>query len=209
MNRIPQSAPRGDDAALPDPETGFTLVEVLLASFLSVVVLALAGWMLLTAFSGGRDVAGSTTSASQAQLVAVSVSGAVRTSTGLSLTSFAGTGQLLRATEGAFDAAGNATGWVCRAWAVTSDGRAYTARSAAAIPAPLAQAASAFDGWTLLASGLAPGRTPGQVITLTGQRVELSILATSTIADGAPALVATSVAAQPLTDTQLAGAPAC
>ncbi len=190
-------------------DDGITLVELLIACFLLVGVTASAGWILVASLNGGKNVTGSGTASSQAQILADSIAGGVRSATGVTLTSFATDGQLLRATQGVFDATGAATSWSCRAWAITDDGRAYAMRSATHIPDPASQLQSDFAaaGWTFLGGGLEPSPTGGDILSLTGSSVGVS--ARGDGGGGSPALVVTSVTVQPLTAAQTSGAPSC
>ncbi len=182
-------------------------MELLIASGLMVGVLGIVGWMLVASLNGGKQVTGSGNASSQAQILADSVAGGVRSATGVALVPLATDGQLLRATQGTFDATGTATDWTCRAWVVTADGRAYTLRSSSAIPTPAGQSAADLAGWTILATGLEPIASGAAILTLTGSSV--GVAARGDGSGGSPALVDTSVTVQPLSTTQLSGAPTC
>jgi len=174
---------KGDDHG----DAGFTFAELLIASMLTVGVLILSGWMLLASLYGGRDVTTSGTVSSQAQLVANSIRTGIASAADVSLVAFASTGQLLKAATVEFDASGEPQlPWTCQYWAITADGRAYTKHSATATPVPGVQAATAFSGWTLLASSLEPVASE-PILSYSGTSV--GIKARSDAEGGAPAFV--------------------
>ncbi len=204
--------------ALRRRDDGVTLVELIIASFLLVGVAASAGWILVASLNGGKNVSGSGTASSQAQILADSIAGGVRSATDVTLTDLpasptgptAAHGQLLRAMQGVFDETGAAISWSCRAWAITDDGRAYTMRSATHIPDPASQSQSDFAaaGWTLLGSGLESHPVTGDYI-LSKDSSSVGVSARGDGGGGSPALVVTSVTVQPLTAAQTSGAPSC
>lgn len=187
-------------------DDGFTFVELLAASVLSLGALALAGWMLLAALYGGRDVGASGAMTSQAQLFATSVRNGIGSGTDAALANFAGGGQILKATVGEFDDAGALVGsWSCAYWVVTDDGRGYSLRSASLEPVPVSQDAGDFDDWTLLATGLE--QVAGERILSLSAAGVVGIKARSDAEGGSPAYVETAVAERVL--PQDPGAFAC
>lgn len=189
-----------------DRDGGFTFVELLIASALTLGVLATAGWMLLAALYGGRDVTASGVVSSQAQILANSIRSGVGSGADVELGSFAGDGQLLKATVAEFDSSGvRSSDWACTYWALTSDGRAYTKRSSTAVTPPAVQTSSAFNGWTLLASGLEG--IAGSDILSRPSASSVGIKARSNAEGGAPAYVDTTATQRALPEDP--GALAC
>ncbi len=184
--------PRFDDR-------GLTLVELIISSFLMIGVVAFAGWMLVSALTGGRDVTVSNSATSQAQLLADSVVGALRQSDGVTLGAFDADGQILRATHHTFDAEGNEVAWERVAWAITADGRAYTLRSCSAIDDPTGQSVSDFAGWLLLATGLEPVAVGTPILAPEGSGVAIEVK--SDAYGGTPAYVEASVTPHQLPST--------
>lgn len=179
-----------------DRDAGFTFVELLVASALSISVLVLAGWMLLASIQGGRDVTTSGTASSQAQLLTNSIRAGIGAAADVDLDVFADDGQVLKAAVAEFDGSGNLVGaWSCAYWAITVDGRAYTLRSPSTAVIPTSQTTTAFAGWTRLASGLE--RVSGAEI-LTRTPTAVGITARSDAAGGSPAFVETTVNQRPL-----------
>lgn len=189
MNARPEQAGRRDE--------GFTLVELLITSFLAFGVIAVSAWMLVTALNGGRDVSASGNSTSEAQRLVRSISDVVPSSADVALGPFAVSGQLLKATYVEFDASGQPDlPWACVYWAVTSDGRAYTKRTPTAATIPTDQYEASFAGWSLIASGLEPISPSRPILSQTGASVGISARADAE--GGAPAVVDASVAVRAL-----------
>jgi hypothetical protein len=177
-------------------DAGFTFVELIIASMLSIGILILAGWMLLASLYGGRDVTASGTVTSQAQLVVKSIRSGLDSAANVSLAAFASTGQLLKAASVEFNAAGLAQlPWVCEYWAITADGRVYTKQSATATAAPATQDKASFAGWTLLGSSLE--RVASEPI-LSHAGTTVGIKARSDAEGGAPAYVDTTATVRTL-----------
>jgi prepilin-type N-terminal cleavage/methylation domain-containing protein len=135
-----------------NPDTGFTLIELIVAAMLSVLVLTIAGSMLVSAMNTSNTVQSVTGASSSGLLVANSVERGIRNSTDFLLTTPSGNDQLLVARV----AQGDTTlTWKCAAWYYSAtNGTVRYTLSGSAIPA--APTAAQLAGWTQLDSGIAP-----------------------------------------------------
>jgi hypothetical protein len=137
MSVLRRPAPTGD-------EMGMSLVEVIIYSALTALVLSILGGLFFVGFqtqaaAGGRDAA-----TGAAQVVSNSVQTAVRNASSISVS-----GTLLKARV-----ASGAAGWQCVTWALTADNKlVYKA-------APAAITSTDYSSWTVLAIG-ASGRLGG------------------------------------------------
>lgn len=170
-------------------EDGFTLVELLISSMLSVVVLGIVGAIIINSLQAERTVREENEAASQGQLVARSITNGVRNSSNLSLTLPASGTQLLRARV---VGSGPTATWSCQSWYFGA-GEIRTKTAEAAIPVPTA---TDVASWTLLASGVSVvGATP--VLASSGLRADLSYYVST--GAGRPVLFTTSaISRQPL-----------
>ncbi len=137
MSVLRESGPTSD-------ETGMTIVEVIIYSALTALVLSVLGGLFFVGFktqaaTGGRDAA-----TGAAQVVSNSLQAAVRNASSVSVT-----GTVLKARV-----ASGATGWQCVTWAVTTDNLLVYKTAPAAITS------TDYSSWTVLATG-ASGRLGG------------------------------------------------
>ena len=183
-------------------ERGFTMIELLIASMLSVLVLVLIGGMLINSLSSERVVRNATAASNAGQLVAKSVTKGVRNASNINLTEPVPGEQLLMVrTAGASDDAG---AFKCQAW-YFAPGEVRMKISSTAILAPTpAQLAT----WTLVGDGIeqvagAPILTRNPV---DGKKIDIKLNAVS--GDGAPVLINTSTVSRQPAPTS-AEAPIC
>lgn len=179
-------------------ERGFTLVELLIYSVLSVIVLLIVGGFLINSLSAERTVRDLTTASSSGQLVAQSISSGVRDASALMVTApSAGTELLVVRTMGTADV----PDWTCQAWYYGA-GEIRTRTSSGAIPIP---DATTVTDWTLIGEWIQPASSD-PVFTLIGNRVDLNLEVTT--GDGQPVLISTSaVSRQPIPATGVISAP--
>jgi hypothetical protein len=152
------------------PESGLTLVELLLYVLLALLVLSVAGGMLINSIRTGSQVDRSTAAANTGQLIMRSVQSGVRNATQVGLTSTSGN-QLLSVTT-----TNGLTPVVlsCQAWyyTPTAGGSLYMRRTAATAPIP-APDSTTLGSWTLLGTGISV--SGGQVFTATAGLVTVSL----------------------------------
>jgi hypothetical protein len=150
-------------------ERGLGLVELIIYSMLSLLVLAIVGGMLINSLSAEGTVRDSTQASNTGQLVSHSVTQGIRNASSIQLVypPTAGT-QLLKArTVGS----GSNPVWRCQAW-YFGNGEVRVKTSSATIPTPVTPADVAT--WTLLADGVQ--KVPGKLVfALSGQRVDLEV----------------------------------
>jgi len=161
--------------AIPMNDRGFTLVEMLLASMISIIVLAIAGGTLISGLKTQANAGTVTDAANTAQQIVRSVQAGVRNASAITVTSNPTTGtQLLLARTVGSDP--NSTVASCQAWFYTpaSGGAVYTKKTtpAALISLPIG---SPQGLWTILGSGVTPSDpVTGKVFNApSGGRVEL------------------------------------
>ncbi|WP_150307837.1 hypothetical protein [Planctomonas psychrotolerans] len=181
-------------------ERGFTLVELLIYSMLSIVVLLIVGGILINSLRAEQLVRTSTDATSTGQLVSQSVTTGVRNASAIAWSEPApGTELLLVRTVGS----GATETWSCQAWHF-GGGEVRTTRSTSLIPTPTA---AALSGWTLLVDGAAPSAgSPVFDLDATERRVDLTVeVAAGT---GKPVLIKTSaLSRQPVSPTGAESAP--
>lgn len=141
---------------LRSPESGFTLVELIIYSALAVVVLAIIGGIFLNGLTGERIVRDVTQATSQGQLVVESVERGVRNSDGLRISTPNDTDAMLVArtavTTGAYDVK-------CVAWYYSAaEHTLKTTEAATMISAEPTESERAT--WLLLVEGVDP--IPGE-----------------------------------------------
>lgn len=146
-----------------DGDAGITLVELLVYSVLSVVVITVVGSLLVRTLVSQRDVRSVTGATTAAQLVAASVEAGVRNAAAVRPpVTLEGADELLVARVAQVDAAGT-PGWRCQGWFYDASESTLSTRTtpasagSAAITAPTT--AGHLATWTVLATGvdLAPG----------------------------------------------------
>jgi hypothetical protein len=125
-------------------EAGMSLVEVIVYSALTALVLSVLGGLFYVGFQTQASVASRDAATGAAEVVSNSVQTAVRNASGVLVS-----GTLLKARV-----ATGATGWQCVAWAVTTDSKVVYKTASAAITS------TDYSTWTVLATG-ARGRLSG------------------------------------------------
>jgi hypothetical protein len=157
-------------------ETGITLVELLLASALTLLVVTVAGSLMLRTFVSQRDVAALTGATAGAQALAASVEAGVRNAAAVRPpVVLPGGDEFLVVRTVDHDAAGETPAtrtvdWRCRAWFYDASAHAVAMRSTsassagAAISAPAS--ADAF-GWTVIVDRVRPP-SPGSTVLAGG-----------------------------------------
>jgi type II secretory pathway pseudopilin PulG len=174
-------------------ERGFTMIELIIASMLSVLVLVVVGGMLINSLSSQRVVLDATQASNTVQFAAKSVTRSVRNASDLRLTAPVAGEQLLEVRTAGTSA--DAGVFRCQAWYYSAgELRMTSSNSAIAAPTP-AQLAT----WTLIGSGIQQV-AGAPVFALTGRQVDIKIDASA--GDGAPVLVSTTaVSRQPVPTT--------
>ena len=156
-------------------DRGFTLIEMLITSMLSIIVLAIAGEMLISGLKT-QEVAGAVTDAANtAQQIVRSVQSGVRNASAITVISDAvnGTQLLIARTVGSDPSSTIAS---CQAWYYTpsNGGAVYTTRTT---PASLISLPSGGPQgiWTIIGQGVSPkDPVTGKVFNApNGGRVEL------------------------------------
>lgn len=151
------TAPRS--ATITDPEAGISLVEVIMYSTLTVLVLTVVGSLFFVGFqtqavAGDRDAA-----TGVAQVVATSLQRSVSNSSAVQVTD----------TTARARVATGATGWRCEAWALTPDHTLVYRTSDAAITD------TDYASWTVLAAGVSGGFTGGAAFAGDPNRLSYSL----------------------------------
>lgn len=137
MSALGKRVNAGDDA-------GMSLVEVIMYSTLTALVLGVLGGLFYAGFQAQAAASGRDAATGAAQVVSNSLQTGVRNASSLSLS-----GTLLKARI-----ATGAAGWQCVAWALTPENKLVYKTSSAAITS------TDFSTWTVLAAG-ASGRLAG------------------------------------------------
>ena len=156
-------------------QRGFTLVELLIATGLSIIVLVIAGGILISGLRTQEIARSVTDAANTAQQIVHSVQAGVKNASAITVNSNSLTGtQLLLVRTVSSDP--TSTGPSCQAWYYTpaSGGSVYTKKTtpAAAITLPTGGPAGV---WTILGTGVSPADpNTGKVFNApNGGRVEL------------------------------------
>jgi hypothetical protein len=136
-------------------ERGMSLVELLIYSTLSIVVLTLVGGVLVAALKAEKQVRSLSSTASLGQLVSRSVEEGVRNASGIRAEVEDTNGQLLRARVAVGTVAGSVE-WECQAWYYApSTSRFYWAKDKmGTIAAPASLDDLAESPWILLGEGI-------------------------------------------------------
>jgi len=158
-----------------EDESGFTLVELIITSSLSVMVLAIAGSIFIAGLRTQEAAKSVTDAANTAQLIVRSIQAGVKNASAISVTSNAVTGtQLLMARTVSTDP--NSSAASCQDWYYTpsSGGFLYTRRTTPATPISI-PVNGPQGSWTLLGTGVMPAdAATGKVFNApSGDRVEL------------------------------------
>jgi len=168
----------------PTDESGISLIELIVASGLSLLVLSLIAGLFLSTYHAQNSIRTATQAAALGQLIARSVDQGVGNATALKVQTDAGTGaQLMLArvygmSPGVDPTQGSTAGSSCQAWfySPAAGGAIYTKRTtpATAITMPTSTPDSS---WALLGNGLEVqvGAAPSALIFSTpdGTRVDL------------------------------------
>ena len=149
-----------DDAASAStaPDSGYTLIELLVYMSFALVVLTIIGGMLISSVGTERDVRSTTEATNLGQLISRSVQSGVRNASQVSLQNIDGTQFLVARTAGS----AASVVWSCQAWfyTPTDGGSLYTKRTS---PASLITVPVSGDlaSWIKLGDGVS---TNGAVI---------------------------------------------
>jgi len=156
-------------------DRGFTLIEMLVASMVSITVLAIAGGTLISGLRTQVSSGSVTDATNTAQQIVRSVQAGVRNASAITVTSNATTGTqlLLARTVGSNP---NSTVASCQAWYYTplNGGAVYTTKTTPASVITL-PSGGPQGVWTILGSGVSPADpVTGKVFNApNGGRVEL------------------------------------
>jgi prepilin-type N-terminal cleavage/methylation domain-containing protein len=165
-----------------EEDTGFTLVELLVAATILPLLLGIVGALVISAMRTDAAVRDETQAASTGQASATAITKATRQADWVSVTSSAA-GQLLRVRTASST---TALTWSCRAWWYSA-GKLWQRSATSTIALP---SAPATQGWTLLVDGVSQQGTTPAFIYADGV-----LTVTYTVATGAhkPLLVTTMV----------------
>jgi prepilin-type N-terminal cleavage/methylation domain-containing protein len=134
---------------LRDEQSGFTLIELVVASMLTVVIAVVIGNILITTLGSEKTVRTTTQATSAGQLVAQSIDKGVRNAVWISPLPYATGGDYfltVRTADGKKDVT-----YTCQAWYITAAGSAYVRSSDSPILKPTG---GNVTGWTLLTTGI-------------------------------------------------------
>lgn len=158
-----------------DDERGFTLVELMISTGLTIIVLVITGGILISGLRTQEIARSVTDAANTAQQIVHSVQSGIKNASAITVNSNATTGtQLLLARTVSSDP--NSTAPSCQAWyyTPTNGGAVYTTKTtpAAAITLP---SGGPQGVWTILGTGVSPADpSTGKVFNApNGGRVEL------------------------------------
>ena len=161
MARMPRLARR-----LRDESSGFTLIELVVASSLTLIIAIVIGSILMSTLGSEKTIRTTTQATSNGQLVAQSIDKGVRNATWIDLTAASGEYFLTVRT-----ASSTATvTYSCQAWYITPAGSAYVQNSPTKITKPTAGNVS---GWTLLTTGVQQVGTTS-ILSRTGREVTIT-----------------------------------
>jgi type II secretory pathway pseudopilin PulG len=158
-----------------EDEAGFTLVELTIATGLTLIVLVIAGGILISGLRTQEVARTVTDAANTAQQIVHSVQTGVKNASAITVTSNATTGtQLLLVRTVSSDP--NSTAPSCQAWYYTpsNGGAVYTTKTTPAVAITL-PTGGPQGIWTILGTGVSPADpTTGKVFNApNGGRVEL------------------------------------
>lgn len=154
-------APRNDD--------GFTLVELIVTSVLTFIVLTAITGLLVSLIRTPQTVTARMDASGGAQVAANSVELGIRNSSDFRLTSPQGTDQLLVARTAE---SGSTIAWVCSAWYYSATEQSIRYISSSTM-IPAAPTATDLAAWTLLDTSVTP--TSGtSIFTVSGEEVRLA-----------------------------------
>ena len=128
------------------------LIELIVYSALTIVVLSVVGGILVTILTVQRNVVNGATTAEQAQLIAETVESGVRNATAIKIENFSSGDQMVTARSAK---TGSTITWSCLAWYFSADsiheGNIRYFRSSTAIATPNS---GELASWTLLGEGI-------------------------------------------------------
>ena len=152
MSVLGRPAPTGDDQ-------GVSLVEVIIYSALTALMLSVLGGLFFVGFQTQAAASGRDAATGAAQVVSNSVQTSVRNASSISAS-----GTLLKARV-----ASGATGWQCVTWAVTTDNLLVYKTAPAAITS------TDYSSWTVLATGASGGLGGGAAFNGDSAQVSYSL----------------------------------
>jgi type II secretory pathway pseudopilin PulG len=155
-------------------DNGFTLVELLVFSFFSVIILAIAGGILISSLNVERETRGLAETANLGQLVSRTVEEGARNASDIRAEPLTAAGQLLRARVAVGTTGGSVT-WECQSWyysAVTT-GFYWATSTTGAVSAPTSEAELRASPWLFLGDGLHPDDETGTFFGSDGSNVTL------------------------------------
>jgi type II secretory pathway pseudopilin PulG len=167
-----------------DEDAGFTLVELLIFSFFSVIILLIAGGMLISSLNIERETRGLSETANLGQLVSRTVAEGARNASDIRAEPLTADGQLLRARVAVGTTSGSVT-WECQAWYYSSvtTGFYWAKSSSAAIAAPSGTDSLRSSPWLFLGDGLHPDDATGTFFGSDGSNVTLRFRVSSDSVD--------------------------
>ena len=149
-----------------DDSSGFTLIELVVASSLTVIVAVVIGSILISTLGSEKTIRTTTQATSAGQLVAQSIDKGVRNATWIDLT--AASGEYFLTVRTASQTA--VVTYRCQAWYITPAGVAYMTSSPTKITKP---SDGNVTGWTLLTTGIHQSGT-ASVLSRAGREVTIT-----------------------------------
>jgi Tfp pilus assembly protein PilW len=159
--RMPRLARR-----LRDETSGFTLIELVVASSLTVIIAVVIGGILISTLGSEKTIRTTTEATSGGQLVAQSIDKGVRNATWIDLTAVSGEYFLTVRTASSTAV----VTFSCQAWYITPAGTAYLKTSPTKITKPVGGNVS---GWTLLTTGIQQAGT-ASILSRTGRQIDMT-----------------------------------
>jgi type II secretory pathway pseudopilin PulG len=151
---------------LREDSSGFTLIELVVASSLTVIIAIVIGSMLITTLGSEKTVRTTTEATSVGQLVAQSIDKGVRNATWIDLT--AASGEYFLTVRTASSTA--VVTYSCQAWYITPAGSAYVKSSPTKITKPTG---GNVTGWTLLTTEVQQAGT-ASILSRTGREITIT-----------------------------------
>jgi type II secretory pathway pseudopilin PulG len=157
-----------------DIDNGFTLVELLVFSFFSVIILIIAGGILISSLNVERETRGLAETANLGQLVSRTVEEGARNASDIRAEPLTAAGQLLRARVAVGTTGGSVT-WECQSWyySAATTGFYWATSNTGSIPAPASESALHASPWLFLGDGLHPDDETGTFFGSDGSNVTL------------------------------------
>ena len=189
-------------SAHPQPDdAGFTLIELIVASALTVLVLLVTGTIMINALRVQSSVQSLGDATNGAQLVARSLQRGLANSSAFKSEAPTSAGQLLRARV-AVPAAGGAPTWRCVAWYWSSSAQTLRTTWSSTGPVPV-PTTTALTSWTRLATRVTLPAGSTQPFTTSGSQLQLRV-AVGAGSAAHPVVVATTMATAPQSDATTA-----